>query len=64
MREYLFEFGRSNAGDAVLADILHMPKVKSLPERLLKEVVTGPVAYWAERFLTESGVTTAPVEIC
>ena len=38
--------------------------IASPAEWVLDKVVTGPVAYMAERFFTESGVTTAPQRIC
>ncbi len=33
-------------------------------EYALDTLVTNPVAYWSERFFTEAGETTAPVDVC
>ena len=33
-------------------------------EWALDTLVTNPVAYWSERFFTEAGETTAPVDVC
>lgn len=48
----------SELGDRVI------DAIASPAEWALDKAVTGPVAYWAERFFTEAGVVAEPVQIC